>query len=73
MSAPGLDRLATNGFYGAANTRFSVISTHGWYDHELILLHTTTAERRTHATTETRRAHEPTATRRTHDIEINEP
>ena len=38
-----------------------------------VLLHTTTAMRRTHATTETRRTHEPTVTRRTHDIDINEP
>lgn len=38
-----------------------------------ILLHTTTATRRTHASTATRRTHAPTATRRTHDIDINEP
>lgn len=39
----------------------------------VILLHTTTAERRTHATTAERRTHATTVTRRTHDIDINEP
>lgn len=38
-----------------------------------ILLHTTTATRRTHATTATQRTHATTASRRTHDITINEP
>ena len=38
-----------------------------------ILLHTTTATRRTHETTATRRTHATTATRRTHETKINEP
>lgn len=32
MSAPELDRLATEGFYGDANSRFVSIITRGWYD-----------------------------------------
>lgn len=77
MSAPGLDRLFTNGFYGTATTRFVAITTGGWYDEitevpDPILLHTTTANRRDHALTASRRDHSLGATRRTHSININQ-
>lgn len=32
MSAPGLDRILTSGWYGAANARFVALNTNGWYD-----------------------------------------
>ena len=32
MSAPGLDRLLTSGWYGTANARFVALNTNGWYD-----------------------------------------
>lgn len=32
MSAPGLDRLLSSGYYGTAINQFVAISTDGWYD-----------------------------------------
>lgn len=32
MSAPGLDRLLTSGWYGTAVSQFTALNTNGWYD-----------------------------------------
>lgn len=70
---------ATWGF-GAAGTEPIIMAGWGYLTDlegtavtDPILLHTTTATRRTHATTATQRDHALEATRRSHDITINEP